>query len=74
MGRGPGDGALYDDTHSTICEISMGYQETIRQEIMDCLDVYNVTLSERYLGMPSYVGTSISGAFKYLKDRAWKMV
>jgi hypothetical protein len=41
---------------------------------MDCLDIHNVTLSERYLGMPSDVGTSVSGAFKYLKDRVWKRV
>jgi hypothetical protein len=25
-------------------------------------------LNEKYLGMPSYVGRSKSGAFKYLKD------
>jgi hypothetical protein len=41
---------------------------------MDCLDVHNVTLSERYLGMPSDVGTSVNGSFKYLKDRVWKRV
>jgi hypothetical protein len=51
-----------------------GCQESSRQEIMDCLDIHNVTLSERYLGMPSDVGTSVSGAFKYLKDRVWKRV
>jgi hypothetical protein len=51
-----------------------GYPDPLRQEIMDCLDVHNVTLSERYLGMPSDVGTSVNGAFKYLKDRVWKRV
>jgi hypothetical protein len=35
---------------------------------MDCLDIHNVTLSERYLGTPSDVRTSVSGAFKYLGD------
>jgi hypothetical protein len=51
-----------------------GCLEYLRQEIMDCLDIHNVTLSERYLGMPSDMGTLVSGAFKYLKDRVWKRV
>ena len=41
---------------------------------MDILQVHNVSLSEKYLGMPSDVGNSINGAFKYLKDRVWKKV
>ena len=32
------------------------------------------TLNEKYLGLPSDVGRSKSGAFKYLKDRVWKKV
>jgi hypothetical protein len=51
-----------------------GCQETVRQEIMNVLDVHNVSLTEKYLGMPSDVGTSVNGAFKYLKDRVWKRV
>ena len=31
-------------------------------------------LSEKYLGMPSDVGTVTNGAFKYLKDRVWSRV
>jgi hypothetical protein len=38
------------------------------------LDVHNDALSEKYLGMPTDVGTSSNGAFKYLKDRVWKRV
>jgi hypothetical protein len=38
------------------------------------LNVPNETLNEKYLGMPSDVGKSKNGAFKYLKDRIWKKV
>jgi len=46
----------------------------IREEIKVLLDVHNEVLSEKYLGMPTDVGTSSNGAFKYLKDRVWKRV
>ena len=51
-----------------------GVSATIRGEIMDELSVRNMSLSEKYLGMPSDVGASTNGAFKYLKDRVWKRV
>jgi hypothetical protein len=51
-----------------------GVQNTLREEIMDTLHVHNVSLSEKYLGMPSDVGISVNGAFKYLRDRVWKKV
>jgi hypothetical protein len=38
------------------------------------LNVPNETLNEKYLGMPSDVGRSKSGVFKYLKDRIWKKI
>ena len=38
------------------------------------LNVQNESLNEKYLGMPSDVGASTNGAFKYLKDRIWKRV
>jgi hypothetical protein len=41
---------------------------------MYLLDVHNEALSEKYLGMPTDVGTSTNGAFKYLKDRVWKKI
>src|SRR4051812_37625074 len=31
-------------------------------------------LNEKYLGMPSDIGNSKNGAFKYLKDRLWSKV
>lgn len=39
---------------------------------MDILEVHNEALSEKYLGMPTDVGSSSNGAFKYLKDRMWR--
>ena len=51
-----------------------GVSGSIREEIMETLDVHNEALSEKYLGMPTDVGTATNGAFKYLKDRVWKKV
>ena len=51
-----------------------GCRQNIREEIMNLLSVHNESLSEKYLGMPSDVGSSVNGAFKYLKDRVWKKV
>ena len=53
---------------------SKGCPEGVRNAMKQCLDIPNETLSEKYLGMPSDVGRSINGAFKYLKDRVWKQV
>jgi hypothetical protein len=36
--------------------------------------VFNETLIERYLGLPTAVGRSKGGVFKYLKDRVWNKV
>jgi len=47
---------------------------SIRVEIKSVLNVYNECLSEKYLGMPSDVGSSSNGAFKYLKDRIWARI
>jgi hypothetical protein len=48
--------------------------ETIRQSVKDTLQVPNETLNEKYLGIPSDVGRSLNGAFKYLRDRVWKRI
>jgi hypothetical protein len=45
-----------------------------RDSIKVTLDVNNESLSEKYLGLPSDVGSSTNGAFKYLKDRVWNRV
>jgi hypothetical protein len=36
--------------------------------------MFTKILNEKYLGMPSDVGRSKSGAFKYLKDSIWKKI
>ena len=36
--------------------------------------VFNEVLTERYLGLPTDVGRSKGGVFKYLKDRVWSKV
>ena len=51
-----------------------GVPQSTKGEIMNLLEVHNMSLSDKYLGMPSDVGVSVSGAFKYLKDRVWKWV
>jgi hypothetical protein len=51
---------------------SKGCPETVKESIKAEIEVQRETLSEKYLGMPSSVGRSKSGAFKYLKDKVWK--
>jgi hypothetical protein len=34
---------------------------------MGIVNVHNLSLSEKYLGMPYDVGASVNGAFKYLQ-------
>jgi hypothetical protein len=53
---------------------SKGCPEVIRGIIKGELQVAKETLNEKYLGMPSDVGISKSGAFKYLRDKVWKKV
>ena len=38
------------------------------------LHVHKESLSERYLGMPTDVGHSKNGTFKYLRDRVWDKI
>ena len=53
---------------------SKGCPEEKRQEVKQILQVPNEKLNEKYLGLPSDVGRSKNGTFKYLKDRIWKQV
>lgn len=45
-----------------------------RQQVKNILGVQNESLSEKYLGMPTEVGQSKNGTFKYLRDRVWEKV
>ena len=46
----------------------------MRASVKAILNVPNEQLNEKYLGMPSDVGTSKNGAFKYRKDRLWAKI
>jgi hypothetical protein len=53
---------------------SKGCPHAVRDEVKGILNVPNESLQDKYLGMPSDVGRSKNGAFKYLKDRVWSKV
>jgi hypothetical protein len=40
----------------------------VRGEIKEILEIHKEVLSEKYLGMPTDMGTSVNCAFIYLKD------
>jgi hypothetical protein len=47
---------------------------SLKESVKAMLDVHSETLNEKYLGMPSDVGRSWSGAFKYIKDQIWSRI
>jgi hypothetical protein len=51
-----------------------GCPEAVKEGIKRELEVHRETLSGKYLRMPSGVGRTKSGAFKYLRDKVWKKV
>ena len=51
-----------------------GVPEGTKQEIKTLLHVPNETLNEKYLGMPSDIGSSKNRSLKYLKDRLWSKI
>jgi hypothetical protein len=53
---------------------SKGCPENLREEVKGLLQVPKEALSAKYFGLPSDVGTSKNGAFKYLKDYLWSKV
>jgi ribonuclease HI len=53
---------------------SKGCPSSVREEVKLSLQVINEALTERYLGMPTDVGHSKNGTFKYLKDRIWSRI
>uniref|UniRef100_A0A452Y0D7 Uncharacterized protein n=1 Tax=Aegilops tauschii subsp. strangulata TaxID=200361 RepID=A0A452Y0D7_AEGTS len=53
---------------------SKGCPQVIREGVKNNLQVQNESLSDRYLGMPTDVGHSKNGTFKYLRDRVWEKV
>lgn len=53
---------------------SKGCAQALKDEIKAGIHVDNESLTEKYLGLPTDVGQSKNGVFKYLKDRVWKSV
>jgi hypothetical protein len=51
-----------------------GCRQDVRDDIKEILNVQKESLNEKYLGMPFDVGSSVNGAFKYLKGWVWKRV
>lgn len=53
---------------------SKGVSNDDRRDVKNALNVQSEALNERYLGLPTDVGRSKNGVFKYLKDRVWNRV
>jgi len=53
---------------------SKGCPQNLRDSIKNNLQVFNESLSDKYLGLPTDVGQSKMGTFKYLRDRVWEKV
>jgi hypothetical protein len=51
-----------------------GCNSQVREEINGLLNIHTEALSDKYLGMPTDVGISANGAFKYIKDRIWRRI
>jgi hypothetical protein len=42
-----------------------------REQVMQALNIWKLTMNDRYLGMPVHVGQCITKVFEYLKERVW---
>jgi hypothetical protein len=51
-----------------------GYPQATHHDVKVILEVNNEALNERYLGMPTDVGASSYGTFKFLLARVWNKV
>jgi hypothetical protein len=58
----------------SLIQFAKGCNNATLSEIKGVLQVFYEALSERYLGMSINVGSSVTSAFSYLKDRVWKKV
>jgi hypothetical protein len=45
-----------------------------KREVLQGLQIQRETMSERYLGLPVYIGKSRSNTFAYLKERIWQRI
>ena len=53
---------------------SKGCPSLLKTEVKNALNITNESLSDRYMGMPTDVGSCKNGTFKFLKDRLWSKV
>ena len=53
---------------------SKNTKEGDRRGMMNDMGLQKETWNEKYLGMPSDIGNSKNGAFKYLKDGLWRKI
>jgi hypothetical protein len=51
-----------------------GCKEEVKNEVKQKLGVFNESLQESYLGMPTEVGRSPTLTFRYLYDKMWKRI
>lgn len=53
---------------------SKNTRQSDRQGVLDVLHIRAEARTERYLGLPVYVGVARTQIFEYLKDRIWKRI
>jgi hypothetical protein len=51
-----------------------GCPDSVKEDVKSRTGIACETLSERYLGLPTVVGRSKDGCFKYVTDRSWAKV
>jgi hypothetical protein len=79
----PSNAKAVHDSISMYCEasgqkvnifFSKGCRQNVRNEIKSITQVDNGSINEKYLGLPTGVGRSTNGTFKYLKDIIWNKI
>jgi hypothetical protein len=53
---------------------SKNFDKDKRAQFMSALNLSQQEHSDKYLGLPVYVGRSRSKMFEYLKDKVWKRI
>ena len=53
---------------------SRGCPQAVRDSVKHAMNVHKESLSDKYLGMPTDVGHSKNGTFRYLRDRVWEKI
>ena len=64
--------AINTDKSAVMFSVNTG--ENSRRRVQEILHIRAETRSEKYLGMPVYVGKSRTEVFAYLKERVWQRI